>query len=55
MEKQVLSLQGKERKICTELSYRFYFGDSDGISPSRNPLIKKALLADNLLGVEEMD
>lgn len=44
---------GKEHKIRTGYSYRFYFRDSDGISPGRNPLLKKALLTDNLLGVEE--
>nr|WP_300858688.1 hypothetical protein [uncultured Acetatifactor sp.] len=43
---------GKDHKIRTGLSYRFYFRDSDGISPGRNPLLKKALLTDNLLGVE---
>ena len=45
---------GKDHKIRTGYSYRFYFRDSDGISPGRNPLLKKALLTDNLLGVEEM-
>ena len=45
---------GKDHKIRTGLSYRFYFRDSDSISPGRNPLLKKALLTDNLLGVEEM-
>ena len=45
---------GKDHKIRTGLSYRFYFRESDGISPDRNPLLKKALLTDNLLGVEEM-
>jgi uncharacterized protein YcfL len=43
---------GKDHKIRIGLSYRFYFRDSDGISPGRNPLLKKALLTDNLLGVE---
>lgn len=45
---------GKDHKIRTGLSYRFYFRNPDGISPGRNPLLKKALLTDNLLGVEEM-
>ncbi|MCM1188540.1 MAG: hypothetical protein NC541_04495 [bacterium] len=45
---------GKDHKIRTGLSYRFYFRDPDGISPGRNPLLKKALLTDNLLGVEEI-
>ncbi len=45
---------GKDYKIRTGLSYRFYFRDSDGISPGKNPLLKKALLTDNLLGVEEI-
>lgn len=45
---------GKDHKIRAGYSYRFYFRDSDGISPGRNPLLKKALLTDNLLGVEDM-
>lgn len=45
---------GKGHKIRTGLFYRFYFRDHDSISPSKNPLLKKALLTDNLLGVEKM-
>ena len=45
---------GKGYKLCTGLPYRFYFRDSGGISPGKNPFLKKALLTDNLLGVEEM-
>ena len=45
---------GKDHKIRTGISYRFYFRNPDGISPGSNPLLKKALLTDNLLGVEEM-
>ena len=45
---------GKDHKIRTGYSYLFYFRNSDGISPGRNSLLKKALLTDNLLGVEEM-
>lgn len=45
---------GKDHKIHTGLSYRFYFRNPDGISPGSNPLLKKVLLTDNLLGVEEM-
>ena len=44
---------GKDHKIHTGLSYRFYFRDSNGISPGRKPLLKKALLTNNLRGVEE--
>ena len=45
---------GKGHKLRTGLPYRFYFRDSGGISPSTNSLLKKALLTDNLVGVEEM-
>lgn len=45
---------GKDNNIRIGYSYRFYFRDSNGISPGGNPLLKKALLTDNLLGVEEM-
>lgn len=45
---------GKDHKICKGISYRFYFRKSNGISPGRNPLLKKVLLTDNLLGVEEI-
>lgn len=45
---------GKDHKIRIGLSYRFYFRESNGISPGRNPLLKKVLLTDNLLGVEEI-
>ena len=44
---------GKGHQIRAGCSYRFYFRNPDGISPGRNPLLKKALLTDNLLGVEE--
>ena len=44
---------GKGHKIRAGCSYRFYFRNPDGISPGKNPLLKKALLTDNLLGVEE--
>jgi len=43
---------GKDHKIHMGLSYRFYFRESNGISPGRNPLLKKVLLTDNLLGME---
>ncbi|MCM1305265.1 MAG: hypothetical protein NC306_14345 [Butyrivibrio sp.] len=46
---------GKDHKIRTGYSYRFYFRDPDGISPGRNPLLKKAMLTDNLMGVEELN
>jgi len=41
---------GKGHKFRTGLPYRFYFRDPDGI-----PLLKKVLLTDNLLGLEEME
>lgn len=43
---------GKEHKIHPGICYRFYFKDASGISPGKNPLMEKALLTDNLLGVE---
>ena len=45
---------GKDQKICPGLSYRFYFRAPDTIPSGQNPLLTKAALADNLLGVEEI-
>ena len=45
---------GKDQKIHPGLSYRFYFRAPDSILPGQNPLLTKAALADNLLGVEEI-
>lgn len=47
-------LIGKEHKIQPGSCYRFYFKDASGISPGKNPLMEKALLTDNLLGVEAL-
>lgn len=46
---------GKGHKICTGLPYRFYFRDPDGIPLHSSPLLKKVLLTDNLLGLEDME
>lgn len=45
---------GKDYKIRPGLSYRFYFRTSDSIPSGQNPLLTKATLTDNLLGVEEI-
>lgn len=47
-------LVGKEHKIYPGLSYRFYFKKTDSIPPGQNPLLTRAALTDNLLGVEEI-
>lgn len=49
-----LLLVGKDHKIYPGLSYRFYFKKTDSIPPGQNPLLTKAALTDNLLGVEEI-
>ena len=43
---------GKNQKLQPGMYYHIYFKSSSGISPGRNPLMEKALLTDNLLGVE---
>ena len=45
---------GKDHKIRPGVSYRFYFRTSDSIPSGQNPLLTKATLTDNLLGVEEI-
>ena len=42
----------KGHKIHPGLPYRFYFRNPNGIFPGNNPLLKKAFLTGNLLGVE---
>lgn len=44
----------KDHKIRSGVSYRFYFKTSDSIPSAQNPLLAKAALTDNLLGVEEI-
>lgn len=45
---------GKGYKIRPGLSYRFYFRTPGSITPGQSPLLAKAVLADSLLGVEEI-
>lgn len=45
---------GKDHKIRTGLSYRFYFRTSESIPSGQSPLLAKAVLTDNLLGMEEI-
>lgn len=45
-------LIGKNQKLQPGMYYHIYFKSSSGISPGRNPLMEKALLTDNLLGIE---
>lgn len=44
----------KDHKIRSGASYRLYFKTSDSIPSGQNPLLTKAALTDNLLGVEEL-
>ena len=45
---------GKDHKLHPGSSYRFYFRAPDTIPSGQNPLLTKAALEDNLLGVEEI-
>lgn len=45
---------GKDYKVRPGLSYRFYFRASESIPSGQPPLLAKAALTDNLLGVEEL-
>lgn len=45
---------GKDYKVRPGLSYRFYFRTSESIPSEQPPLLAKAALTDNLLGVEEL-
>ena len=45
---------GKDYKIRPAVSYRFYFRTSESIPSGQSPLLAKAVLTDNLLGVEEI-
>lgn len=46
---------GKDYKVRPGLSYRFYFRTSESIPSGQPPLLAKAVLTDNLLGVEEIE
>lgn len=45
---------GKDYKVRPGLSYRFYFRTSESIPSGQPPLLAKAALTDNLLGMEEI-
>lgn len=45
----------RSQKLRPGESYRFYFKTPSGISPGKNPLFEKALLTDNLLGIESIE
>lgn len=45
---------GKDYKVRPGLSYRFYFRTSESIPSGQPPLLVKAMLTHNLLGVEEL-
>ena len=45
---------GKDKKIRSGISYRFYLKAPDSILLGQNPLLAKMELTDNLLGVEEI-
>ena len=45
---------GKDYKVRPGLSYRFYFRTTESIPSGQPPLLAKAALTDNLLGVEEL-
>ncbi len=44
----------RDHKIRSGVSYRLYFNSSGNIPSGQNPLLTKAVLTDNLLGVEEI-
>ena len=45
---------GKDQKIRSGISYRFYLKAPDSILLGQNPLLAKMELTENLLGVEEI-
>ena len=45
---------GKDYKVRPGLSYRFYFRTTESIPSGQPPLLAKAMLTDNLLGMEEL-
>ncbi len=44
----------RDHKIRSCVSYRLYFNSSGNIPSGQNPFLTKAVLTDNLLGVEEI-
>lgn len=47
-----LILAGKDCRVLTGCRYRFYFKNVPCLPAGQNPLLKKALMTDNLLGME---
>ncbi len=45
----------RSQKLRPGEGYRFYFKTPAGISPGKNPFFEKALLTDNLLGIEPIE
>ena len=48
-------LLGRNQKLHTGTPYRIYFKSASGISLGKNPFMEKALLTDNLLGIEPIE
>lgn len=48
-------LLDRNQKLQTGISYRIYFKSASSISPGKNPFMEKALLTDNLLGIEPIE
>ena len=48
-------LLDKNQRLHTGTPYRIYFKSASGISPGKNPFMEKALLTDNLLGIEPIE
>ena len=46
---------GRNYRLRHGLAYRIYFKTASGISPGKNPFMQKALLTDNLLGIEPIE
>lgn len=46
---------GRNHKLHPGIRYRIYFKTASGISPGKNPFMEKALLTDNLLGIEQIE
>lgn len=46
---------GKNQKLHRGVYYQIYFKTPSGISPGKNPLMTKALLTDNFLGMEPVE
>ena len=48
-------LLDRNYKLHTGTHYRIYFKTASSISPGQNPFMEKALLTDNLLGIEPIE